>query len=45
MIFMPLAISSSVETEAFMSEPVTVMPMPRSTSPSGRMETPPMPIR
>ena len=42
---MPLAVSSSVETDAFMSEPVISMPMLRSTRPSGRMDTPPMPTR
>ncbi len=42
---MPLRTSSSVETDEFMSEPVIVSPLPRSTSPSGRMDTPPMPMR
>ena len=36
---------SLVETDEFMSEPVTVIPIPRKTRPSGRMETPPIPIR
>ena len=42
---MPFAISSSSETEAFMSEPEIFIPMLRRTSPSGRIETPPMPTR
>lgn len=42
---MPLSMSSCVETDEFMSEPVISMPMLRSTSPSGRIETPPMPTR
>ena len=33
------------ETEEFISEPVTSRPMPLSTRPRGRMETPPMPTR
>ena len=42
---MPFAISSSVETEAFISEPEISSPRSRSTSARGRIETPPMPTR
>lgn len=42
---MPLAISSSVETDAFMSEPEISIPMRRRTRPRGRIDTPPMPTR
>ena len=40
-----LGVSSSVETDAFMSEPEISIPMRRRTSPSGRIDTPPMPTR
>ena len=37
--------SASAGTEELISEPVTSIPMPLSTKPRGRMETPPMPTR